>query len=119
MFLYTVYIGLFILHICVAFYNMAHFENACILHFQNHLWILGNLISVYLKSITQNIWLGMHLHLKSLGPPTHGYHIFSFSFHNNVYSNHEHREYTFLQYEINMIRVRSNALNHELKKSTG
>lgn len=41
----------FVLH----FYNMAHFENACSLHFQNHLQILGNLISVYLKSITQNI----------------------------------------------------------------
>lgn len=58
----------------------------------------------------------MHLHLKSLGPPTHGYHIFSFTFHKKVYSDHEHTEYTFLQYEINMIRDRSNALNHELKK---
>lgn len=33
----------FVLH----FYNMAHFEKACSLHFQNHLQILGNLIFVY------------------------------------------------------------------------
>jgi hypothetical protein len=40
-----------------------------------------------------------------------------FTFHKNVYSNHEHREYTFLEHEINMIRIISNALNHELKKA--
>jgi hypothetical protein len=51
-----------------------------------------------------------------LGPPTHGYHISSSTVHNNVYSMHEHREYTFLQKEINMMWVRTNALNHELKK---
>lgn len=73
-----VFIGLFILHVCVAFYNMAHFENAYSLHFQNHLRILGDLLL--------HIWNQLHkiydlecIYVWKVGPPTHGYHNFFFS----------------------------------------